>query len=181
MSRRPSPYYRRTLLVARDAGRIVGTGDLGLTVEDNLHLADVQVRVHPDFRRRGIGRALHDELARRAHAAGRSTLLTEINQPLEGASPAYRFAMALGYVVVHEQDHHLLELPVADTILDDLDPKPAGYEMVAWKNHAPDDLVAAYAAMHMQMGRDVPTGETDHQPVEITVARVREGQKRTAE
>lgn len=33
--------------------------------------------------------------------------------------------------------------------------------------------------MHTQMGRDAPSGEVDHQPVEITVDRVREGEERT--
>jgi GNAT superfamily N-acetyltransferase len=181
MARSSSPYYRRSMLVAQDAGRIVGTGDLGLTLEDNLHLADVQVRVHPDFRRRGIGRALHDELARRARSAGRTTLLTEINQPLEGESPAYRFAMALGYEVVHEQDHHLLDLPVSDATLDALDPRPTDYEILTWTNRAPDDLVAAYAAMRTQMEQDVPIGDVDYQPIEVTVDRIRESEQRTTQ
>jgi GNAT superfamily N-acetyltransferase len=181
MARRPSPYYRRTMLVAHHDGAIVGTGDLGLTLEDNLHLADVQVRVHPDFRRRGIGRALHDELVRRARSAGRTTLLTEINQPLEGESPAYRFAMALGYEVVHEQDHHVLDLPVGEATLEALDPRPTAYEILTWKNRAPDELVASYAAMRTQMEQDVPTGEVDHQPVEFTVERIRESEQRTTQ
>ena len=60
MVRRPSSYFRRTLLVARDAGRIVGTAELGLTVEDNLHLAHAPGRA--SSRRPGA-----------AGSAGRST------------------------------------------------------------------------------------------------------------
>jgi GNAT superfamily N-acetyltransferase len=182
LTRRPSSYYRRTLLVARDAGRTIGTAELGLTVEDNLHLADVHVRVVPEARRRGVGRALHEELVRRARAAGRTTWLGEANRPLEGEpSPAYRFATALGYEVVQEQDHQLLELPVDAARLDSFPGAPAGYQVVTWGDRAPDDLVEAYAAMHTQMGRDTPSGEVDHQPVEITVDRVRQGEQRTAE
>jgi GNAT superfamily N-acetyltransferase len=182
LARRPSSYYRRTLVVAREAGRIVGAGELGLTVEDNLHLADVAVRVLPGARRRGVGGALHEELARRARAAGRTTWLGEVNRPLEGdPSPAYRFATALGYEVVQEQDHQLLHVPVDPARLDALAPASAGYEVVTWANRAPDDVVEAYAEMHTQMGRDTPTGEVHHQPVEITVDRVRQGEQRTAE
>ncbi len=182
MVRRPSSYSRRTLLVARDAGRIVGTADLALTVEDNLHLAHVQAGVHPDARRRGVGLALHEELVRRARSAGRTTLLGEVNQPVEGdPSPAFRFATALGYAVVQEEDHHVLSLPVEGARFDASPGVPEGYEIVTWRDRAPDDLVEAYAAMHTQMGRDAPSGGVDHQPVEITVDRVREGEQRTAE
>jgi GNAT superfamily N-acetyltransferase len=180
LTRRPSSYYRRTLLVARGAGRFVGTAELGLTVEDNLQLADLQVRVVPEARRRGVGRALHEELVRRARAAGRTTWLGEVNQPLEGGpSPAYGFATALGYRVVQEQDHQLLQLPVDVATLVAFPGIPSGYEVMTWGNRAPDDLVEAYAAMHTQMGRDAPSGEVDHQPVEITVDRVRQGEERT--
>lgn len=180
LARRPSSYFRRTLLVARDAGTFIGTAELGLTVEDNLQLALFQVRVVPAARRRGVGRALHEELVRRARAAGRTTWLGEVNQPLEGeSSPAYGFATALGYAVVQEQDHQLLRLPVDVARLGAFPGIPSGYEVVIWGNRAPDDLVEAYAAMHTQMGRDAPSGEVDHQPVEITVGRVREGEERT--
>jgi GNAT superfamily N-acetyltransferase len=181
MVRRPSPYYRRTLLVAREAGRIVGTADLGLTTEDNLHLADLQVRVIPEARRRGVGRALHGETIRRARAARRTTFLGEVNQPLDGApSPAFEFASALGYAVVHEQDHHVLLLPVPAERLVATATAPDGYEIITWGNRAPDEVVEAFAAMHTQMGRDIPTGGVDHEPVEITVQRVREGEERSA-
>ena len=45
-----SEYFRRTLLVAREGGRILGTADLGRPLRDNLHLADLEVRVLPDAR-----------------------------------------------------------------------------------------------------------------------------------
>src|SRR4051794_6696041 len=101
MARGGSAYFQRTFLVARERGRIVGTADLGRSLRDNLHLADVEVRVLPDARRRGIGRALHDEAVARGRADGRSTFLGEAHQPTGSASsPATAFACALGYVDV---------------------------------------------------------------------------------
>jgi GNAT superfamily N-acetyltransferase len=182
MARRPSPYYRRTLLVARDGGRIVGVADLGRTVEDNLHLADLAISVLPRARRRGIGRALHDEAVRLARADGRTTILGEVIVAHEGAtSPGLGFASALGFEVVHREDHQVLELPppsqhpaaTADAV--------PGYEIVTWGNRVPGAPVEDYAAMLTQMGPDVPTGGIAHQPNVIDVDRIRAGEERLVE
>jgi GNAT superfamily N-acetyltransferase len=181
MARRPTPYYRRTLLAARDGSRIVGSADLALSLEDNLHLASLEVRVLPDVRRRGIGTALHDDVVRRAREAGRTTFLGEASQPsLDVRSGSVSFAMALGYQVVNREDHHVLDLPYPEDRLAALPTGADGYEIVTWTARAPDDVVEAYAAMHTQMGRDTPSGEIDHQPVTIDVARIRESEERTA-
>jgi len=182
MARRPSAYYRRILLAAREGDRIVGTADLGLTQQDNLHLADLEVRVLPEARRRGIGTALHDEVVRRAHADGRTTFLGEVNQPsIDEISGAISFARRLGFRVVHQEDHLVLELPYPPERLASLPSGVEGYDIVTWSDRTPDELVDAYAAMLTQMGTDHPTGEVDHAPVVIDVARVREGEKRLAE
>jgi GNAT superfamily N-acetyltransferase len=182
LARRPSPYYRRVLLVAREGDRIVGTADLGLTQQDNLHLADLEVRVLPEARRRGIGTALHDEVVRRARADGRTTFLGEVNQPsIDEISGAIYFARRLGFRAVHQEDHLVLELPYPPERLASLPSGVEGYEIVTWSDRTPDELVDAYAAMLTQMGTDHPTGEVDHAPVVIDVARVREGEKRLAE
>jgi GNAT superfamily N-acetyltransferase len=181
MAQHPSPYYRRTLLVAREAGRIVGTADLGLSLQDNLHLAQLEVRVLPAWRRRGIGTALHEEVVRRGHEAGRTTFLGEAFEPVAGElSASMPFAQALGYAEVHREDHHVLALPLPADLLDSLPAGATGYEIVTWRDRAPDDLVESYAAMLTQMAVDVPSGEVDHEPVTIDVARVREGEKRTS-
>jgi GNAT superfamily N-acetyltransferase len=182
MAQRPSPYYRRVLLAAREGDRIVGTADLGLTQQDNLHLADLEVRVLPEARRRGIGTALHDEVVRLARAEGRTTFLGEVNQPsVDEISGAIAFARRHGFEAVHQEDHLVLELPCPPERLASLPSGVEGYEIVTWSDRAPDDLVDAYAAMLTQMGTDHPTGEVDHTPVVIDVARIREGEKRLAE
>jgi GNAT superfamily N-acetyltransferase len=182
MARRPSPYYRRTLLVARDQARIVGVADLGRTVEDNLHLADLQVNVPPEARRRGIGRELHDEALRLARADGRTTILGEVNIPGEGAtSPGFEFASALGFGAVHREDHQILDLPLPPERAAAGHRGATGYEILTWGNRTPDDLVEEYAAMLTQMGQDVPTGEIDHKPNVIDVERIRAGEERTVE
>ncbi len=181
-ARRPSPYYHPTMWVAREQGRMIGNADLVLPMQDNLHLGMVEVRVLPEARRRGVGRALHDEVLQRGRAAGRTTFLGEVNQPrADEPSGATAFATALGYEVVHRQDHLVLDLPHPAERLAAIPERTPGYEIVTWRDHAPDDLVEGYAAMLTQMSRDVPAGEVDLQPVVFDVARVREGEERTAE
>jgi len=48
----PNDWYRRTLLVARDGDEVVGTADLGGSMTDNLHLADLEIHVRPERRLR---------------------------------------------------------------------------------------------------------------------------------
>jgi len=179
----PNPFYRHVLLGARPGthpgGRLVGVADLGLTRQDNLHLAELEVNVLPAARRQGVGRALHDDMVRRASADGRTTFLGEAHLPAdESASPATSFAAALGFREVHREDHQVLDLP-ADARW--ATPREvAGYDVLTWADRAPDDLVDAYARMRTQMGQDVPTGEIDHAPTLITVEKIRLEEERTA-
>lgn len=85
----------RVLLVARLDGRIVGTVQLDHDTPANQpHRAEVRkLLVHPEFRRRGISRALMLALERRAAALGRH-LLTLDTRTGDAAEPLYA---GLGY------------------------------------------------------------------------------------
>lgn len=52
----------------------VGMLDSDLPTRDNLHLASVELTIHPAHRRQGHGSALFAETVRRTRAAGRTTL-----------------------------------------------------------------------------------------------------------
>lgn len=178
---RPSSYSRRQGLVAREDGRVVGTAEVSLPQQDNPHLAGLAVHVLPAWRRRGIGRALHDEALRRAGAEGRTTFLGEVFTPLDGnGSAGLAFATALGFEVAHQEDHQALRLPLPSTHLAGLPKGVDGYELISWGQRCPDDLVEAYADMHTRMGQDAPSGEIDIEPATVDVARIRESEERTA-
>jgi ribosomal protein S18 acetylase RimI-like enzyme len=88
----------RHVVVARDAGRIVGTVQLDLAMPPNQqHRGEVaKLLVHPDARRRGVARGLMVKLEEIAESAGR-TLLT-LDTVTGGA--AERLYQSLGYVTV---------------------------------------------------------------------------------
>lgn len=173
----PSDYGRTTLLAAMDDGVFVGVGELGFSLQDNQHLAGLEITVLPDHRRRGIGRALYGEATTRRRDAGRTSAcgeisLVEVDGPLE-------FARAMGAESVHQEDHLMLELPLPDDRLGQLAAQVASdYEIVSWQGRCPDDLIDAYAAMRTQMNADVPTGDLDVEAVVITPERVRVGEER---
>ena len=87
----------RVLLIAEASGRIVGSAQLGHDTPANQpHRADVnKLMVHPDFRRRGIARALMVEIELIARRLGRS-LLTLDTRTGDSAEPLYA---SMGYAV----------------------------------------------------------------------------------
>jgi GNAT superfamily N-acetyltransferase len=88
---------KRILLVARLGDEIAGTGQLNVdTMPNQIHRADVmKVLVHPRHQRKGVGRALMNELERIAVGMGR-TLLTLDTVAGDKAEPLY---LSLGYQI----------------------------------------------------------------------------------
>ena len=87
----------RIVLVARSEGEIVGTVQLLLDTPPNQkHRAEVaKLLVHPKLRRRGLARALMEEIERVARREGR-TLITLDTRTGDFAEPLYR---SMGYVL----------------------------------------------------------------------------------
>ena len=88
------PY--RILLVAREAGAIVGTVQLDLASRPNgSHRAEVaKLMVHSAHRRQGLGRRLMQAIEAEAHSAGRTTLVLDTRQ----GDPSERLYVSLGYL-----------------------------------------------------------------------------------
>ncbi|WP_426245419.1 GNAT family N-acetyltransferase [Nocardioides sp. LHG3406-4] len=186
--REPGPYYRRTLFAAREGEVTAGVAELGGSVEDNTHLADLEISVLPDRRREGIGRALYDEALRRCHAAGRTSVCGELHVPA-GVEPAtagpYAFARAMGLEEVHVEDHLVLPLPVDDghvaILRTGAEAKASDYEIITWGDTCPDEYVDAFCEMRTRMDSDVPIGEVDYEPVVFTQERLRTSETRLAQ
>lgn len=117
--RTPHPEGRMERLAARVDGRIIGDGLLGLPDVDHLHLAGVEVQVHPEFRRRGIGRELLDRLRNRARDEQRRTLISEqVIEPIPGGpvrdGAGARFLTATGFSRALTHIARRIDLSAAD-------------------------------------------------------------------
>ncbi len=119
----------RALWVARRDGRIAGSVQLDHDTPPNQpHRAEVRkLLVHPDFRRRGISRALMAALERRAAALGRS-LLTLDTRTGDNAEPLYT---SLGYRVVG-----VIPGYCRDPFADQLDPTTIMYKLLGQAERA---------------------------------------------
>ena len=161
----PAPRF----LAAREDDRLVGLALLGLPEEENTGIGFVEVEVHPEHRRRGIGTALLRELAARILQAGRTTVFSGgVGDPGAG----WPFASAYGFKEVQRIVMQSLDIPNADRSAWDL-PVPTGYRLTGWVGHAPEDLVASFAVARQAI-QDAPDGDgmSFEQP-DWTVERVR--------
>lgn len=161
--REPNPRSRRILLAATtEHDQVVGAAEVALPLADNTHLVHLSIQVDPGHRREGIGSSLLAAIDDAAWSADRTTTLGEVSSPVAEPSAGLLFADARGFDTVHEEDHLVLELPLADDRLAAVGERASGsardYEVLTWGNRCPDELAEAYCAMRTTMNQDVPTG-----------------------
>jgi len=162
----------------------------------NLRLAETYPFVRPAARGQGIGTALLALGERLAAEAGRTTLLSYSEQGAEpepgpgtvaattGAgrvdvdAPGPRFAVAHGYVLEQVDRHSVLELPVADSLLERSGAEAravAGddYRVLTWTDAVPDDRADDVALLFTRMSTDAPVGGVDYEEDPWDAQRVR--------
>lgn len=175
---------------ARSTAAYVGTVDgtavaFGITVLpmlDNTTTADVGIAVDPPHRRRGHGSAMLAHLLAELSAQGRTTLHAEVDwpwsSPEDGAgSPGVEFARHHGFTRGNLEVMRVLRLPVADTLLDRLDPDLGHYTIRSWTGPVPEDLLQAWAEMDASLSTEAPTGELQVEAQVADPTSVREGEQ----
>ncbi len=112
----------RILLVVKSEDRIAGTVQLVFDTPPNqTHRADVsKLLVHPDFRSRGIGRALMVSLEEKASKIGRTLLTLDT-----AGAHAEKLYLSLGYAIAG-----IIPAYARDPIEDRLDPAIFMYKML---------------------------------------------------
>ncbi|HEY9473502.1 MAG TPA: GNAT family N-acetyltransferase [Mycobacteriales bacterium] len=176
----PDEGKRRCWFARGGGGQLLGGVVLTRHGHENAHLAHMDLRVHPDTRRRGVGRALFDTVGQ-ALVGQDVTMLSSFSAT---AGPGAAFAAALDMTRGHDGLRNVL-----NTV--DLDPaevarlaggaesRTAGFSLVRWTDHCPDDLIDAYAVAKAGMN-DAPVGHIDTRPVTLTAERIRRSEETLA-
>jgi GNAT superfamily N-acetyltransferase len=166
--RHPSPGGAPRHFVARVDGEPVGHLGLDLPQLDNTHLLEVDLTVHPDRRREGIGRALYEFAVDYARAHDRNVLIGQYVTSREG-DPEHSqghgaFAAAVGATTALPEVRRRLDLTTVDAAswADQLAAARThadGYTAITWVGDAPDDVVAEVARLEGRMVIDAPMGD----------------------
>ena len=144
---------------------------------DNTSLAFVDVAVHPDHRRRGVGSELLSEALRLAAAAGRTELISEVDEPAPDTAGRL-FALRHGWTCDLLETRRDLVLPADEARLAavEADARQAArdYELVTWRDHVPEQLVDDRAVLEERMSTDAPHGEMPVEAERWDAQRIRE-------
>jgi GNAT superfamily N-acetyltransferase len=163
-------------------GEAVAFGMTILPMLDNTASADIGVAVDPAHRRRGHGSAMLAHLLAEVSAQGRTTIHAEVDWPWSAAtdgagSPGVEFARRHGFALGNLEVMRVLRLPVADDVLDALQPSLGDYSVRAWVGPVPEDLVERWAVLTASLTAEAPTGDLHVEPEVAEVANVREAEQ----
>jgi GNAT superfamily N-acetyltransferase len=162
------PGERRLSWVAResDDGRLLGNvsilllGDIGV----------IELLVHPEVRRTGLGRRLLAAAAERVYTEGFSSLGVEV----VGDTPAVNFYESVGFRCAYIESRSVLQLSTVDWLaLGEMARGiGAGYRVEYHPGGPPEELFEAYAMAKAEV-RDPADGDLDLRPSSYDAERLR--------
>ncbi|MCU1603382.1 MAG: GCN5-related N-acetyltransferase [Frankiales bacterium] len=167
------------MYLGRQDGVPVASMSLRTPLRDNLSVVNLELKVHPDHRRLGYGRALAEKVLEETRALGRTRVFAAIASRPEGDPLGLALAEGFGAKPVIEDVRRTLDLLVSPP-----GPRPAapaGYRVVEWVGSAPEDLVDGAAYLNGRMTLDMPMGEMDYEPEVWDAARYREREQQAVE
>jgi GNAT superfamily N-acetyltransferase len=176
----PGTVHERWL--ALEGERAVGILDLGLPQLDNLENAEVELRVLPGERRRGVGRELYRRAVDVARGDGRRWLIGEVGRPLVDepgvVAPGVGFAAAVGARTANTEVRRRVDLDsVDDSVLEAMlvgaRAKAEGYSLRRWVGSAPEDVVDGIAALDSSFVGEAPMGDLVYEDEKVDAARIR--------
>jgi GNAT superfamily N-acetyltransferase len=178
--RHPWPGQEQTVWLGRTNGSVAGACVLALPMLDNRRNAYGAILVAPEYRRRGLGRALLAHLRAEASRRDRTRLISWVTHPLDPAAPdpAGRFAAASGAVPALVQTRRRLDVDAVDpAVLARLEAqtraRSGNYSLVQWIGATPPQWLDDIAYLTARMSTDVPLGDLQWEEEIYDAARIR--------
>jgi GNAT superfamily N-acetyltransferase len=158
-------------------GAVAGALRMILPLRDNVTVAILDLAVHPQHRRRGIGSALLAEGLALAAAHCRTDVIADVDEP-DPDNPGRAFALRHGWTCDLLETRRDLVLPVDEGRLTALEADAhavgGGYDVVTWRDRTPEDLLADRALLARRMTTDAPNGDLPVEEEDWDGERIRE-------
>jgi GNAT superfamily N-acetyltransferase len=160
-------------------GSFVASGTVTWTnTDDNKHIAQINVGVLPEYRRRGIAKALLPLLVGAAEAADRSLVIASTSERVPaGAAFAERIGadaalnVHVNRLVLSDVDRDLVR-----RWIDEAPGRAPGYSLVTIDGRYPDDLIEDIVDV-LHVMNDAPRDDLQVEDQKITVEQMREIEK----
>jgi GNAT superfamily N-acetyltransferase len=158
---------------------IIADGYVGLLrMEENQHLAQIDITVQPEYRRQGLGRQLLALLTEAAHADNRRLLMTQTYDRIPAGEA---FLMHLGaqkgleghvnQLRIAELDHSLVE-----RWLEQGRAHAAEFELGLWDGSYPEEQLAAVAQL-VELTNQQPFGDLEIGDMHMTPEQLRQSEQ----
>jgi GNAT superfamily N-acetyltransferase len=154
-------------------GVVVAVGRHSISDYDNLHLAWLDVHVHPEHRRRGHGSALLDGLVNQVRATGRTSIGTSGWESEGTIAFAARHGLERkAFEVNRRQVLAELDWAMLDKLYGEARAAASAYEVVRQLGRTPEEDLDAVAVMVAAIN-DAPTDDLDIEDEVFSSERVR--------
>lgn len=180
--RHPWPATAHERALATVDGVAAGYVTIEMPQLDNLENADADITVHPEHRRRGVGRALFEHVQGVVRGAGRKHVMGMSVETLPGGQARDEaggaFATAMGAKCALTDVRRRLDV----TKVDDAElerqlaaawERAAGYSVIQWRGATPDEIVDDIAYLDGRLLTDAPMGDLAWEAEKIDAGRIR--------
>ena len=185
--RHPPPKSEFRCYTAVEGGVLLGLMWIYLPLDENDHYAEVELLVHPDHRRRGVGTALLDHLLELARDEGRSELIMLARAPVEGGADrpdtGARFLERRGFTAALTEIDRCLVVadldPAAENrLLEEATAAASDYDLVSWVGRCPDEYLEGLGRIDSMIFAEIPLGDVDLRPRTVDAEFIRTREER---